>query len=389
MQHTKFRYILSFVFSLATASSNYAQDSLSALAFLEEKLTQIDQKFNSFLPDNDFQPAWIQKTEIRTETDNFQLQEQQYQVRLSPSTPKIRKAEKRLQQLYREEALEDVLERKERFVLGAYENVLRAYALAQLLALEEKLLNISKKEVQISEQLILVNQLQAEDWLQVQTQLLEVEQRVAAYKIEYNLITENKALLWDNFMTIEQIVEAVEKLLPTDLIIEDIQTKINLIEGEMDLEAAKQKKYLDFIQLEYNSNPQDIFREKAAISAAFLLPFKGSRKLKMEELAIEKMGIAAEADLQNQWQVAQVLQLKNDILMLHQQLLVSKKRTADFQARTDLLLQRLQKSEQADPLLLLSAQRQAIEANINHLKLENKIRELYLELLEEANLLSR
>lgn len=377
------RVFIIVLISVIYGSLLNAQLTIPSRIFVQNQLQNIDNNILLQIPNRTFKPALINEVEIRTETDEFQFDEQQYQLRITPNTNRIRKAERHLHQLYQKEANQNLSREKQEFIVVVYEDLLRGYELNRKLIVKEELLLILRDRERVTEQLSIKGQISPREWLRVQRQLSELTMEIEQHQYELGLLFSNQNLTWDEFVKIENIPD---KLIELTQIRSSIDTNVEaeLVAAEIEIEEAERNKILDFIQFEYNSSPEDFFREKLSIGAGFVLPFYGDRKLKLEELAIEEANIQAEIAVQKQQKDQDVQRLQRELTVKYKELDLLKNSAANLQKQVDSFIEKVNQSENSTPLLLLEERFNQSELTLEHLELEMDIYELYLEILEES-----
>ena len=374
-----------FYLSLLTASPANAQSPVPAEVVLNDQLQRINSDLPLELPTRSFNPALIQEVEIRTETDDFRFNQQQFQLRLTPTSRRVVRAERRLQQLYQTGANEKVREEKQEFVQAVYKDLLRAYELNRKLQLEQQLADVLRDRERVVEQLTAGGKLPPREWLEVQRKTGELQVDLERHRAELNALSEAE-ISWKNWVAVENILPRVTQII-AGLTPTPATTEQEIIAAEIELEDAERRRVLDFVNFEYNRSPEDIFREKTAVGASFVLPFLGKRKLKFEELAIESASVQAESRVQYQQQLRQLERLQRDLSIKYAELNSRQQQAVNMQQKTALIVQRINQSERATPLLLLETRADRIATALDIAEVEAEIYQLYLDVLEESGVL--
>ena len=73
-----------------------AQSSISTASFIKKNIQAFQKKINSTPGSTSFETSWIKEMQLRTETKEFDFEQQSYTLRISPNSKKIRKAEVQL-----------------------------------------------------------------------------------------------------------------------------------------------------------------------------------------------------------------------------------------------------------------------------------------------------
>ena len=80
----------------ASTTLSLGQTSFNISTYIQKRVETLDNSSERSLPNNQFNPSWIDGMDIRTETDEFEFNRQRYLIRVSPNTPKIRAAQSNL-----------------------------------------------------------------------------------------------------------------------------------------------------------------------------------------------------------------------------------------------------------------------------------------------------
>ena len=185
-----------------------------------------------------FQPSLFNQVEIRTETDEFRWDEQQYQIRLSPRSLKAQRIEKRLHQLYQLDAQTELASEQEEAIVQLHEAWLSSYGASKQLDIETKRYALLQEEANIIERWIASGQLSPDRWITQQNRLFEVESRIQEQAYKISLFTDNQLVKWDDMPTIELMMATLVGMDITQLSHYDNEYKVQLIQQELELEYA-------------------------------------------------------------------------------------------------------------------------------------------------------
>lgn len=378
------RVIIFLLWCLSTTIS-LAQSTLSISDYIQNRVETLDNLPEISYTNQQFNAGWIDGMDVRTETDEFDFNRQRYLFRVSPSTPKIRQAQTNLHQLYLKKAgLQNSLLRND-FIEIAYEEVVFFYEAFRKLSIKEELLTVLQDQEKVWGKLSQVSREIPKDWLEIQEDIAQLE--IDIYKEANTLKSWQAEGQWLNW----------EDLIPADSILNQLGNNTNnrfqlkareydvenlLIEREEELEAAEQKKLLDFVQVEYSGPHEDALKERVSLTAAFRLPFSAGRKLKMEEITIEKEMLQQERLAEKQLNQYKERETRKKLELLVQELVFSKKL---YQAQSEKMLAIAQKSSALrgdSPLFILYQKEAQIEKNLEVLKLEMAIYAEYLDYLK-------
>lgn len=378
------RLILILIWCLSTTMA-LAQATLSIPAYIQNRVETLDNLPESSYTNQQFKAGWIDGMDIRTETDEFNFGRQRYLFRVAPSTAKIRTAQTNLHQLYLKKAgLKHRLLRKD-FIEIAYEEVLYFYEAYRKLTIKGELLTVLKDQEKVWGKLSQVSKEIPKDWLEIQEDIARLE--IDIYK-ESNILktwqAEGQWLNWEDLIPAENILNQLGNNTNNRFQLQAIEYDVEnlIVEREEELEQAEQQNFLDFVQVEYRGPHQDLLKERVSLTAAFRLPFSAGRKLKMEELAIEKEMLQQERLAEKQLNKYEEKVSRKQLELLIQELIFSKKLYA---AQSEKMLAIAQKSSALrgdNPLFTLYQKEAQIEKMLDVLKLEMTIYAEYLDYLK-------
>ncbi len=358
----------------------FAQTTFNIQTYIEERVHQLDNTPAINYSKKNFQASWIDGMDIRTETDEFNFNRQRYLFRVSPNTPKIRQAQTNLHQLYLKKAdLQQTLLKKD-FIEIAYDEVLTFYETFRKLKIKEELLIILQDKERVWSKLTFADDKTPSDWIKVQQDITQLE--VAIFK-ETALLQSWQAkglwLNWENLLPIDSILNRLDKPSINQFQFQAREYDVDnlIIEREEDIEQAEQKKLLDFVQIEYNGPHTEALQEKISLTAGFQLPFSSGRKLKMEEIAIEKEVLQQERLVEKQLSKYKEKERKSELRLLIAEWAYAKDKFAQQGQKMIDFAQQLDNS----PLLLLLQKETNAERALDILKLEIAIYEAYIDYL--------
>jgi len=378
------RLIIVLIWCVSTTMS-LAQATLSISDYIQNRVETLDNLPESSYTNQQFSAGWIDGMDIRTETDEFDFDRQRYLFRFSPNTPKIRQAQTNLHQLYQKKAgLKNSLLRKD-FIEIAYEEVLVFYEAFRKLSIKEELLTVLQDQEKVWEKLSQVSKEIPKDWLEIQEDIAQLE--IDIYK-ETNILkswqAQGETLNWENLIPAENILNQLRNDAKNHFHLQarayDVENLI--VEREEELEKAEQKKLLDFLQVEYRGPHEDLLKERVSLTAAFRLPFSSGRKLKMEEIAIEKEMLQRERLAEKQLNQYEERDIRKKLELLVQELIFSKKLYAAQSKKMLAIAQKSSALRGDNPLFTLYQKEAQIEKTLEVLKLEMAIYGEYLDYLK-------
>jgi len=269
---------------------------------------QLQERKIDFLKTTPYQLPFIDRWEIRTQTHDLDLSEQRLTFRVRPNSRKERKG----QELLHFSTISYYQEESRVVLLKGLRNRYNT-CLTLLFAKDRKqLLNdLTQIYADLSEQYdskgLIEEMIDAEeDKEEYAIQLFDYQQNVerAIRQTQYYL---SEKIFFDLKMTdlvsIKVIKDRIEETghltRMSNPSLSLLENEINMVDKELLITEAGQKKWLTFAQFRYGgSDSFTPFRETFNLAMAFRIPTKGSSFLKMNKLQLDK--IASE----NEWGVA-------------------------------------------------------------------------------------
>ncbi len=297
----------------------HTQTTSDGTAFLTHALVTVDSSLIVKSYETVYFP-WIEEYEFRTETNDFDFQEQEYVLRLSPSTARKRKAQARLYSLL--QARPDV-ELQAAFCdksAQVHADWLSLYIidiqLKQLDALNKNLEDRSR----VYEKYMGIYKFDFQ-------KLVEIEQNKTDLNLKQFSLNKERAYIlakynlglqefdFSKFITTDDILETLandKRMVHSNNLIEDAY-KLDMINAEIDLEKAEQSQILDYVQLRYSGPHDDQFKERLSIGMGIRLPNDGNRKLKLKELQLDYDRILADQEMDKQDAEYKYLEIKQEL----------------------------------------------------------------------------
>ena len=374
------RFLLAYLLFFAFALNGFAQQTISVDNFLKDKIEQhLTQHINA---NRSFNSSWIEQIDFRTETDEFDFKQQRYNVRISPSSPKIRKAQKNLHQLYQEKSNLEANATDVDFIEFAYQDLLQIVELSKKIKIKKELLIVLNDQEKVYAKLLQVATQSPKDWLDIQQNIAQLKIDIYQHEAEIaSLLPDGKKINYDNLIAINQLKEQFQEVTAVSSKENEAIIEKELIEGEIALEKAEQKKVFDFLQIQYRGPNDNPFEEKISLTAAFQFPFSGKQKLKLEELAIEKETLEREVAAEKRLKQYKVKEKIRKIGLLITELEFTEKTMLAHLDRAKIIVERNNQNADNNPLFLLYQKEEIFKKQLDFLKLEMTIYQEYIEYL--------
>ena len=369
-----------------------AQNKLTIDQFFE--LAMPEQTSTSTVDLSDPKFPLIEEYVFRTETRDLDFEQQEYTFRLSPSTPKIRKAQKELYEhinqgvpLDEEKLFCDQIQWVYRDWLSLYtinqnKNIIKDWE--SLLSDKRKVYDKLANSLDFDfEKLVRLEIAKSE--IQIIKDEIEIDEQIIRKK--YGI--ENAELDFTGFVSSDQIGIRLNELSNSNLapIDEKAAYELESIARELALEEAEKKQYFDFAQVKYVGPHEDPFRERFSIGVGIKLPTSGNQKIKIRELEMKQNEIQKELNLDQEQQelkqklATEKLQIRLQKFELYQSTI--QKERSQLKNISALVSQK----QGFNPLPIIEIEERYIK---NQLKLLDKQTDLissYLLFLEDSQLL--
>jgi len=367
-----------------------AQDQISLREWFTTGQAQLATAFDQSIRDKTFRPAWVERMELRTESDEFELNRQEYSLRFSPATSALRKAQSRLIKLSNQEASFYTSELTLELNKLLFEDFLILYKTKRQQQLNAELQIVLKDQEKVARRMIQDPDFNPKKLLEIEEDLYKLSIESFDNELTFNnLLTYWKMPDFSEMLSIQQIESTLASyLLNPENLPQDQKYQLDkqIIEAEMQLEKAEKNRIIDFFQLRYQGPHEDLFNERLQVGIGLELPFSGSSKTKLEQYQIEKWKLEQEAQMELQ---LSSIELKQEATKLKQNI---RKWEFSSEALSQSLdeFKQLEKSsregEWNSPELLLYKKAQQIERKMEILKLETEIYRLYLNFLQKVGL---
>ena len=257
---------------------------------------------------------WIEEIDLRTETRDFDLDQQEITLRISPSTPKLRKAQAALMTHYGSAPDKDSADQYGEVVLNLYGDWLSLYFIERQLAITDSLAIILGDRKKVLERQLGRLDINLGELVELETDRNDLKQEVFELELErrtlmqrYDLSAED--ISFRELISLEDLKANFEghknSILAQQLSSdpnrhqpgEKAQWERAGIEKEIALEEAEMRQVFDFLQFRYRGPDADPFREKFSVGLGLTLPNSGNRKLKVASLVQEKRLLDREINL--------------------------------------------------------------------------------------------
>ena len=337
---------------------------------------------------------WIDRYELRTETSDFDFDKQEYTFRVSPSTAKIRSAQKAYYEAMRNAPDFEGQEIYCDLVLSLHIDWLSLFILQENQSILDDLAVILNDKQTIYERMAGTYEFDPEKLVKLQTEKSDIQISLNQLELERDYLLnhydlQDQELDFGDFIT----VEAMSTWLANNLLslnasgMTDQATayKKQLLLKEMELESSENKRLIDFVQLKYNGPHSDALQERVSIGLGFQLSKSGSQKLKMQELQIEQEELNRKSERNMQENQEKLSTLENKLQSDIQAFFHFQKIMEEERAQLQKLSGQIAQKEGSSPLFLLDIEERHLAMKLKSLNQKEDLLRDYLRYLQQSD----
>lgn len=397
-----FLLIFGFFFFCGEAAS---QNVISPQQFLrgayQEESVVYHNKRLQFFNTHSYALPFIDKLEVRTETNEFDWRKQEYLVRVSPNNKKKRYTQQQHQETVRYLSEMETEAALGQALRGRYDLIVNHHFLVKILDAKKKQQILFKDKVILLRRstalpdfdvLDLIEAEDAEqenirDMLDLENTILNLEQRIQIRNENETLV----AIDDEDFMDVANFKKILAEIPPnpnpnhSELKVLAAKTYNKMLEYEW--EAANYKFSLSYIQGKFGFDERETFQKNVSIGIGFDIPLKAAGRLDLNELQIEII------EAENQYYHAKT-ELSETQFALYQNL-------ENLLKKYDLVLEQLEGSQaefalkeyrkitEVPPKALLKLRENTLRKELLLQNLEWQIMKAYVEYLDFSGLLSK
>jgi len=381
-----------FIFFLVLPSICLSQQTINAEQFFALGLSNFEQIEQSTGESVNF--SWINQYELRTETRDFDLAQQEYTIRVSPSTAKIRSAQKAFyeamrntpdfegQKIYCDHLFSLHNAWLSLFILQENKNILNELAI---------LLNDKQS---IYRKMMRAYELDPEKLVKLQMEKSDLAVTINKLQLEWEYLLEkyslqNQEIDFDDFITVEAVyaylTNHILSLNKSEMVDLEIEHEKQLLVKEIELESSENKQLIDFVQLKYNGPHSDNLQERLSVGLGFQLSTSGSQKLKMQELQIEQEELNRESERKIKEKREELITLENKLQSAIQSFFHFQKIMKNERTQLQILSSQITQKEGTSPLFLLNIEERHLSMKIKSLNKKEDLLQDYLEYLQKSD----
>lgn len=381
-----------------------AQEVVNTSRFLSGVFDQITGNTQATIPvshsdessNHSFKSAYIKDAEFRTETKDFDLGDQSYRIRVSPSTKAIRSAEEQLYEAYTQEPRDEGQTIFYSRLESAYEFWIDQFVVNSQSTLYEDWKAVLEDKKKVTEKLLLVDNFDLSDYFEVDNEIKELHiktmsagQRSELYQNPFT--ASEVSYEFDDMISIDDIKSFVTSFNPASientLKEEEYLYDQIMLEKELDLEIAESRQILKFAEISYSGPHNDPFREKVSFGVGLRLPWDGDSRLKIHELQYKLDNINFDKTIQIRELFVAASEEKYKLLhqiRVHEELVKLREEQA---AKSEEFIQTIALTEGFNPLHALEIKEQSIKAKLELIDSLEDIYRSYISFLKRSELL--
>lgn len=378
------------VLLLCFAGLMTAQSTIDSDVFIQSTVQKL-QTTQGFNVDKVRFP-WVEEIQFRTETRDMDFQQQEYTLRISPSTIGKVKAQKALLHHYQNPPNVDQAKNYEQTIRTIYADWLTLYFIDQELLILDTLKTIWSDKKKVNDKLLASYAINVKSMVNLEIEKSNLSQSRFELGMEQDLLheihsLEDKTLDYSQMITLEDVEQKLSEMIlltNSESNIDDeleYQYELEGIQKEITLEKAEDKQIFDFAQARYRGPHADIWEEKIAFGIGFKLPRSGNRKLKIAELMLDQQSLEAEHKLDQTENNLDIAELVSELKYKLAQAKHFSQVIADEKVELTKLAKVVQRKEGYDPLTLLDIKENALARQTKMLEYRQDIYVDYIKLL--------
>ena len=398
----RIRFVFIFLVNVLFVSAQSTLTTSDILASAKHQFSlQLKKQQVDFLKKTNAKLPLLDELEFRTQTNDFQIKEQQYVLRGRFHTRKQRRAQKdfhqaniELNSIDEQILLHELL--KERYVAIMekvyFEKILHTKK-EQKVVLEDRL-NVLQKSIQLPK-FEITNLIDAENELQeAERMILELENAMDFSQQKIYRLADKKGYLnsFDNLqlIDIEQVMSLVRgfSMQPSATHAMLVKRKLNaaLAVREQAVREAANKKIFDYVQTKVGGTNDSGFRQNFSLGMGMNIPVRNKQQFKLNELELDRIAEEVKYEELNLALTERMIQIRMEIENKYRVYVLLQNQMKNSQA--DYALQQYQKIATASPLVLLKLKASKFKKELEQLKIQQDIYILYIELLDASGKLA-
>jgi len=341
---------------------------------------------------------YVEKLEVRTETNEFDWRKQEYLLRVSPNSRRNVQTQRQFHETVRYLSEMELEVAKNKAIRKRYDLIVDNIFLERILLIKKKQSLLLKDKITLLQRSIsldgfdVMELIEAEDDAQKnQREIMDLENAILTTEnnIQRNILTNNEIKLkGENLITVIDVKKMLISLKVSKAIHPEIEVQSAKVYNRMleyEWESSKTKFSLGFVQAKYGYDAEDSFRKSFSIGVGFDIPFKSMGRIDLNELEIDVR--ESESDfriIKNQILEGKYFKLQQLENLIRKYVLVAQQ-LADGQA--EYVLKEYQKIAETPPKALVKLRENTLKIQMLLQELEYQIMQNLVEYLDYSGLL--
>lgn len=356
-----------------------------------EKSMQRHQQQMDYIGKKSYEMPWLDGVEVRTETNNFNLQEQRFTLRVTTNSKAERKAERASQNSQNAwySANEQIL--LSEFLQQRYGLIIELYFIQTFLRLKKISGKVHRDQIKVLQKSVNLSDFKINDLIKADDKLKENQRDIIeleeALKYGQEVVygwtrSKNEIEIQDDFIPIDEVMKISRKLKLDNFSHVKLMKwtlDIDRSSRELDMMEAEGKKWIDFYQMKYGSSNSPELKSDISFGIGVTIPLKKSRQIKMSELKVEKL-----IKENNKAHLKEELEEQMKNILAQMETKYKLYNLIDDQIRNsqaNFVYQKYKNIGGAPPLALLQLKESDFKKEFELFEIEKSIYQLYLELL--------
>ena len=234
---------------------------------------------------NGFSKPWLQRLELRTESNEFKLRQEEYLFRITFNNFLALKYPNQLQSIKKRQLQFEIREFQSNQLFQLYKQIHKLYELDTTIKILKIRIGLLQKLKSVYNLQISERQESVEDYIQTEIELSEadfklvdLENQFKELNQRYNISASTEALL-PKLPDLENLYYYAEhQIIPQNPDSIKLHFQMQKEELEYNQKKAESNQVLEYIQSRYNANPEDLFTEKFSVGIGIRIPYVISNK---------------------------------------------------------------------------------------------------------------
>lgn len=250
---------------------------------------------------------WLDKFDIRTETDRMQTSRQEFLVRTSFHSIKRKKHELAKFKSTFERKMAELASERYELLYDSYQKIVEIIELQSLQTIRNQQYLLYKKVDSLyGVSLSAGEKIDLADFIKTKEKLFALEKEILEDKLslqnqikDFELLKAD-SVLTDILVTAAEMKARIEKGAP-DIAshpeVKSLDLKSQVLQSELEIEKSKNNKILDFTQLRYSVREDLLLENRFSVSAGFSIPWRGSSSYRYHDILYKQAEAILDSDI--------------------------------------------------------------------------------------------